>query len=322
MWLWQRVLATGCLCVFYMVVGPSLMLLNKELLGERIGFPYPLLLSSLGLLLASALAHLAAAVGLLRPAQRSRMSSEFMLKNIVPIGVCHAITLAASNAQYLHMGMANIQFLKAFTPVAVAVVGSTFMHQHERPAAWASLMGLCLATAMTAGGSTEASPYGVLLGLVSCVTEAVRLSLMQFVLKDCSFTIWESQYYLAPVGGSALLAAGLLLEGKACLQDSCHRVILGQPLLFGLAASMGLIVQIVTPAVIQACGSVMLKALTQVRNAAVVIFSILVYHEKVVAMQGVGYFFSLMFFFAYSYFKGVEPPRSKAVNVGSAQKSD
>jgi hypothetical protein len=44
------------LCALYMIVGPVLVLVNKDILAS--GFPYPILLSSLGLVFASLTAHL------------------------------------------------------------------------------------------------------------------------------------------------------------------------------------------------------------------------------------------------------------------------
>lgn len=40
----------------------------------------------------------------------------------MPVGACHAATLAFGNAVYLHLSVAFIQMLKAFTPVIVLVV--------------------------------------------------------------------------------------------------------------------------------------------------------------------------------------------------------
>ena len=57
--------------VLYLLVGPALMILNKEILSPSVGFPYPMMLSSFGLLLCSALAHGAAALGLFAPRQRA-----------------------------------------------------------------------------------------------------------------------------------------------------------------------------------------------------------------------------------------------------------
>ena len=61
----------------------------------QINFRYPLLLSSLGLITAATVAHGGALLGFIHPRQQAKMTRPFLLKNILPVGVCHACTLAA-----------------------------------------------------------------------------------------------------------------------------------------------------------------------------------------------------------------------------------
>lgn len=60
---------------------------------------YPMLLSSLGLVTSALVTHIAALLGFVRPRQRETMTRAFFLRNIAPVGACHALTLAAGNAQ-------------------------------------------------------------------------------------------------------------------------------------------------------------------------------------------------------------------------------
>ena len=114
---------TLVICSLYMVVGPSLVVLNRHILKEG-GFPYPMLLSSLGLCFSALTAHTLAAVGAITVGKQGVVTRRFWLNRVVPVGACHAATLAFGNAQYLHMGVALVQFLKAFTPIVVTAVVS------------------------------------------------------------------------------------------------------------------------------------------------------------------------------------------------------
>ena len=111
-----------------------------------------------------------------------------------------------------------VQFLKAFTPAVVAVVGIVVLGRKESSRVWLSLLGLCLATSLTVAGEKNASPTGFFLAALSSICEAVRLILTQYLVQDLKFTLWESQYYLAPFGGFALLLAGLVVEGGDCMK--------------------------------------------------------------------------------------------------------
>eukprot|EP00614_Pseudopedinella_elastica_P029654 CAMPEP_0172618500 /NCGR_PEP_ID=MMETSP1068-20121228/81779_1 /TAXON_ID=35684 /ORGANISM="Pseudopedinella elastica, Strain CCMP716" /LENGTH=144 /DNA_ID=CAMNT_0013424767 /DNA_START=52 /DNA_END=482 /DNA_ORIENTATION=- len=137
-------LHSAALCVLYMTVGPALVLLNKYILSE-IGFKYPMLLSSLGLVFSAVTAHSLAAVGVVHIAKEKRdaVTWRFWLTRVCPIGILHAATLALGNAQYLHSGVALIQFLKAFTPLVVAALSALVFKRLPTGRQAASLTVLC-----------------------------------------------------------------------------------------------------------------------------------------------------------------------------------
>jgi len=62
----------------------------------------------------------------------------------------------------------------------------------------------------------------------------------------------ESQFYLAPAGAVCLLATGSYYEGSVLWASGDLRLLRGAPLVVAGAASLGLGVQLLTAAVIQA----------------------------------------------------------------------
>jgi len=197
------------ICALYMAVGPALVLLNKHILSE-VGFKYPMLLSSLGLIFAAFAAHLVsaqlqalricpfrgentitlpfvvarlanqlAALGIITIGKRHIVTWRFWLVRVLPVGACHAATLAFGNAQYLYMGVALIQFLKAFTPIVVTAISALVLRDRPSRAVVASLIVLCAGTAVTAADDVAVSAFGLLLAMGSASTEAIRLVLTQ-----------------------------------------------------------------------------------------------------------------------------------------------
>ena len=306
------------LCSLYMAVGPSLVVLNKHILSE-VGFRYPMLLSSLGLIFAALTAHILAAAGLL-PIQK-KIGISFWLQRVLPVGACHAATLAFGNAQYLYMGMALIQFLKAFTPIVVTAVAVVLLGKRPTVPVVASLALLCAGSSVTAAEDVSVTMFGVLLACGSASTEAVRLVLTQFVLQDCSFSLWESQYYLAPAAAVCLVSTGLYYEGGALRESGDLRLLAGAPLAVAGAASLGLGVQLLTAAVIQGPGAVTLKVLSQVRNAGLVLVGVVLYGEHVSLPQLLGYVVSLAAFASYNYFESRSRSAERSA-VGRTKKGD
>jgi len=282
----EAVFKTFLACLAFMVIGPSLMLLNKELLTE---FPFPFLLSSLGLVFSSAVTHAMKSAGQLELAQAEIVTKKFYFTRVLPVGACHAATLAFGNSQYLYMGVALIQFLKAFTPMIVTLTGYFILGRKASTEIWVALMIACFGTSMTAAGDMSAEPFGFLLAAGSSITEAIRLVLTQFALQDCKFTLLEGQYFLAPAGAACLLTLSLFWEAPQLLATNGLSVVFKRPFDFMLAGSLGLGVQLVTSAVIQLTNSVTVKVLSQFRNALVVLAGVFVYSEQVSTVQLFGY---------------------------------
>ena len=123
--------------------------------------------------------------------------------------------------------------------------------------------------------------------------------LTQHVLQDMSFTIWEARTP-SPAGGACLFVVGALvrLEVRRGRRPRGSHV---PP--FSGAATLGLGVQLLTPAVIKATSSTTLKVISQARNAGVVVFGVVVYGELIGRAQLLGYVISLVAFSFYSYLK-------------------
>jgi hypothetical protein len=82
-----------------------------------------------------------------------------------------------------------------------------------------------------------------------------------------------------------------------------HRVQSHKPWIYLLAGSMGFCVNFLSTGVIRHASSLWLKVLGQVKNAALVYGSTLVFFNIVTTVQYVGYGLSLLGFVVYSYVK-------------------
>ena len=94
-------LYTAALVLVFMVVGPALMIMNKEIL-DVVQFRYPILVSCLGLVASAFFTHILRAVGMLQLQYESTIDFKFWLTKCLPVGMCHAATLALGNAVNLY----------------------------------------------------------------------------------------------------------------------------------------------------------------------------------------------------------------------------
>lgn len=109
---------------------------------------------------------------------------------------------------------------------------------------------------------------------------------------------------MAPVSALWLCSAAMLMElPKAALP--AHRphalaLIHSEPQLFIASAVLGFGVNLCTFLVIKTTNSVTLKVLGTARNAGLVLFSAMWYHETITRLEALGYCISLLAFAAYN----------------------
>ena len=129
-------------------------------------------------------------------------------------------------------------------------------------------------------------------------TEAGSLVVTQKFLKKKKFTIVESQYFLAPASALGLMciAAGTG-EYKRLYETGEYHVIGKYPMYFFFAASLGLLVNYLTFAVIQATSSTMLKVLGTVRNVVAVVVGGAMFNEHIGSEQWLSYAGTVWFMF-------------------------
>ncbi|GBG24420.1 Triose phosphate/phosphate translocator, chloroplastic [Hondaea fermentalgiana] len=274
------------MCGVHMVVGPLLIVVNKEILTV---FPYPFLLSSLGLVFTAIASHILFLTSKLELPHKEVVTPQFYMRNILPVGACHAATLAFGNAQYMFMGVAAVQFFKAFTPAVVTVFTRVLLKREVSLAVWGSLLLCCAGTSLTAVGASDISAVGILLAMGSSTSEAVRLVLTQFTLQECNFGTMEGQYFLTPGGAAFLLSLSAIYEGPRIIASGDLVQIINHPWKFLLAGCLGFVVQLVTMKVIKLTSSITVKVLSQFRNALVVFWGIFAYSEVVLSQQFGGY---------------------------------
>jgi drug/metabolite transporter (DMT)-like permease len=282
-------------CTLFLVVGPSLMLVNKNVMDKQgVDFPYPFLVSSMGLVFTSFVTHALHLAGMLELPHAHLVTQGFFLRAVLPVGACHAATLAFGNAQYLFMGMALIQFLKAFTPMVVTLFTLVLLKKRQSSQVWLALVVTCFGTSLTAVGDMKLNLLGLVLAACSSSTEAVRLVLTQYALQDCRFTLLESQYFLAPAGAVCLLLVSWFFEREKLLASGDLAKLHDNPGTFLVCGSLGFGVQMLTSSVIKLTSSTTVKVLSQLRNALVVLSGVLLYGEVVSPLQLVGYVVSVI----------------------------
>lgn len=142
-------------------------------------------LSALGMVASSVLATFAVkGLGWCTPdaataAKRPRMTPHYYATHIAPVGLAMALTLHFGNVVYLHLSVAFIQMLKAFTPIVTMVALAVAGLEQPRRALVGAVALIGVGTAIASYGEGHLSALGLGCMLLSEVFEAVRLVMTQ-----------------------------------------------------------------------------------------------------------------------------------------------
>eukprot|EP01061_Rhynchopus_euleeides_P021507 TRINITY_DN3508_c0_g5_i1.p1 TRINITY_DN3508_c0_g5~~TRINITY_DN3508_c0_g5_i1.p1 ORF type:complete len:359 (+),score=112.33 TRINITY_DN3508_c0_g5_i1:64-1140(+) len=297
-------------CAAYLSVGPTLIVLNKSILEAKDidgkGFRYPVTLSSLGQIFIAITTYLAVRM---KKATISDEAQDYVnngggWKGCVAVGVFKAMTLSFGNIVYLHLNMGYIQMLKAFSPVLMLfLLFITGVEGLPTCQVASSVLAIAAFTAATTAVESHATTLGLFYMAMAQSTEAGALVVTQKLLKKKKFSIVESQYYLSPPSAAGLLMiAAATGEYSEMYRRGDFIMVTRYPVKFFLAASLGLLVNYLTFAVIQATSSTMLKVLGTVRNVVAVIAGATIFHEHIPMNEWYCYAGTLCGFSSYTYY--------------------
>ncbi|ETO21914.1 hypothetical protein RFI_15291 [Reticulomyxa filosa] len=316
----------------YLILGPTLIMLNKYILGS-LKFKYPILLAALGMLFSGIIVH-----GLvffnritIRKNVQQVMTWKFFVVRIGILALFQALTLNFGNRVYVHLSVSLIQMLKSFTPVMVMTM--LFLFRLDIPTCQLviSIVLLSLGTAITSTGvsGADSSSIGFVYMFLAEFCEAMKLVLTQKLLQgvnapaatqshsaekgastnskmDVKFTEFEGLYYYAPTATFWMCVLALPLEIPSLLEEwtTKNAAIVSQYWhLFILAGFLGFGVNISGWMVTGVISSLYLKALAVFRNSCLVLFNVVFLGEIVTAQQFAGYVITLIGFAYYNFLK-------------------
>lgn len=290
---------TIILCVGYMFIGPSLILLNKFILSN-LEFPYPMFLSGLGVLVSGIVAQVIVRSGFVVLQRKEQVEGMLWFKRVLPVGLAHAGTLAFGNIVYLFLSVGFIQMLKSFTPVIILITSMIAKIENPNQTTIFSVLVISIGTAATCTFSADPNIMGLLVMFMAEATEAIRLLMTQFLLQNLKFGVVEGQYVLAPASAFWLFLASFAFEFNTMLEKNAFSIILANPLTFLLASCLGLGINFLSYYVIQATSSLTMKVLGTARNVFTILLGVLFFGEVVSLHEGLGYTLALIGFAGYN----------------------
>lgn len=302
---------TVYLIVQWVFFSSTIILFNKHILtGYK--FPYPATLVLIHMLFASACCTTAKVLGLVDIPQ---LALRQWLTQILPVGLCFAVSLVLGNAAYLYISVAFVQMLKASTPVVVLLC--SFAFGLEKPtfklAGFIVLISAGISTACA--NEIDVSVIGVAVQMSAVGAEALRLCLVNMLLvsKGLRLSSLATLYYVAPACALCLLPPWLWWEGRPLLHHHMaplHHV--GAPLLL-LNASVVVLLNLSTMALIKHTSALTLNVSGVFKDIGLILWSVYVSGAIVTPLQYVGYGVALAGVVGFSEYKRANAAASKVL---------
>ncbi|KAL1504224.1 hypothetical protein AB1Y20_010633 [Prymnesium parvum] len=291
--------------LLYFLASPSAILINKILMKDM-GFHYPVMVSALGQATTAICAVFS--VHVLKWTKLNH-GTQVPCSTFVTLGAASALAMVLGQFPYLYLTVAFIQMLKAFSPAYMVILLSCLGVEYPSTRIKVIVLGLCLSAAVASAGEVNFNLVGILFMVGASISDALRLVLSQWLLKNLKLEAVESLYYTSPIC-VLWLGAALLFEVPTAYREGKLGLALVHPGMFLGSCLAGFLVNIAGSLLTKRTSAMTLKTMTMARNAALVLFSALCMGETITALEATGYSLLLLFFVSYSVVKANEPKES------------
>jgi len=282
-----RVLAV---IAFWITCSSATILFNSWILSEK-DFHYPMFLTAWHMLFSTLVTLVLRNTPLITTEGAPKFGVREYLTKVVPIGLFFAFSLVLSNKAYLYLSVAYIQMVKAFTPVAVymitVIVGVDIFSTKLGTVVVVISGGVLLASY----GEIKFDLFGFIIQVSAVIFEASRLVCVQILLKGWKLNALTNLSLVAPICFVFIAIPCYFFEwSEIQAENAIDR--LGY-LMFVLNASVAFCLNIALLLVVQYTSSLALTLSGIVKDALLVILSVILFETPVTATQIVGFTISI-----------------------------
>jgi drug/metabolite transporter (DMT)-like permease len=289
---------TGFLwCVLFFVLGPLLILVNNYVFNT-VHYKFPIMFSSLGIWGTAIVTQGVSFLGLIKIDRK--ITFNYWLTRIVPVGLLSAATIGSGNSVYLYLSVSFTQMLKALTPVYILLCLVLFRVEIPKSQVVASVVVISFGTAIASLGELKFSWTGFFLQSLADIFEGLRLVLLQILMSSDSLSPIQSMYYVSPATAVSQFLLVLLYERPAIASSASWQTVFQHWYLFLVALVLGTAINFTGLFVIKHTSGLMLKLIGVVRNNCLVLFSVIFLSEKTTFLQMLGYVVSVAGFVWYT----------------------
>jgi len=222
---------------------------------------------------------------LLNGVDEVHMTRDKFVRSVLPIGFLMSGSLVLSNTAYLHLSLAFIQMLKAFTPVAILIISISFRLQEPNKKIMAIVVLISAGVCIASYGELRFNLEGFIYQATSILFESFRLVMIQLLLHGQKMDPLVSLYYFAPVCALFNLILLAVKEGM----DPIRNFHLVGPAIFLANGSLTFALNVCAVFLVGAASSLILTLAGVFKDIMMITGSVALYNEPISPIQVLGY---------------------------------
>jgi solute carrier family 35 protein E4 len=210
-----------------LVLNIGLNFFNKEVFSERVGFTFPLFFTMFHMI-ASFLGG-AILIFVFKAAEVKRTHWTEYKWRVVLLSILFVVNISCNNASLVHLSLSVNQIVKSCVPLPTLILSIAFERDaNGRPksyscAIFASLLVTVAGSVLAVYGNPEASPFGLVLGIVSTLAVALWSVISAVLLgPDSGLNSINLTWYASILSGGLLLCLWLVSKEKDATQAYLH----------------------------------------------------------------------------------------------------
>ncbi|KAL2760437.1 hypothetical protein ACRALDRAFT_2094427 [Sodiomyces alcalophilus JCM 7366] len=246
---------------------------------------------------------LARTTSLLDNRHHVKMTGRLYLRAIMPIGLLYSGSLVCSNLVYIYLSVPFIQMLKSASPVVVLFVSWLWGVADPNAKTILNILVIVFGVALSSVGEIEFSWLGFLFQVGGTCFEAVRLVMIQVLLKgDDSDSARQMDplvglYYYAPICALANFLVAIPVEAfrfnPQHLYDTGFFILL-------LNAAVAFILNIASVSLIGRTSGLVMTLTGILKNILLIATSLFIWRTDISLLQGIGYSIAVLGLVVYS----------------------
>ncbi|CAK9091814.1 Solute carrier family 35 member C2 (Ovarian cancer-overexpressed gene 1 protein), partial [Durusdinium trenchii] len=301
-------LEVGFWSALWFAFSVSLVVYNKWLLHSwQGGFDFPLIISMAHMFLKYLLSWLVVRCSTKMTDAIPTIPRRVWWLSAVPVGTATALDVAASNASYLYITVTFYTVVKSSSLIFVLFFSILYKLQPCSLSLTLSVFVIGAGVFMASFGDTEFSAIGFGLVLGASAVGGFRWALTQVLMKQirCSLDAILTIYLISPASALTLVPMALWLEGARFFSSKFLKadlVVLSMLNIFGsgLFAFAMILVEL---ELLRKTSSMTLGVISYVKQILQIGLSVLIFHDKLTALNVIGFLLTLLGMSFYSYIK-------------------